>query len=135
MDTGLHSRIRPRGYIDVHFKATHIALQQVLVLLTVTTPCLAAAGTTWYVDDDATPGDGTAWETAFAELQPALAASSAGDEIRLAQGLYRPDYDPITGEHDGDRAAIFTLVNGVTITGGWADVPSLIPTPGTSAST
>ncbi len=106
----------------MHFKTTHIALQQVLVLLTVTVPVLAGAGTTWYVDDDATTGDGTAWATAFAELQTALAASSAGDEIRLAQGLYRPDYDPITGEHDGDRSAIFTLVNGVTITGGWAGV-------------
>jgi len=99
----------------------------VAVLLTVTAPGLAGAGTTRYVDDDATPGDGTSWATAFAELQAALAASSAGDEIRLAQGLYRPDYDLITGERTGDRTAIFTLVNGVTITGGWAGVTELDP--------
>ena len=102
--------------IDVHFKATHIVLLQVLVLLAVTAPGLGGAATTWYVDDDATPGDGTAWETAFAELQSALAVASAGDEIRLAQGVYRPDFDPDAGVHNGDRDASFTLVNDVTIT-------------------
>ncbi len=105
----------------MHPKSKHIAFMQVFVLPTVTVPCFA--GTTWYVDDDATPpGDGTAWTTAFAELQSALAVAEAGHEIRLAQGLYRPDYDTDAGEHNGDREATFTLVSGATISGGWAGV-------------
>ncbi len=111
----------------MHFKATHNLSRQVAVLLTVAVPGLAGAGTTWYVDDDATPGDGTGWETAFSELQSALAVAQTGDEIRLAQGIYRPDYDRVAGVHNGDRTATFTLVNGTSITGGWAGVTEPLP--------
>ncbi len=44
-----------------------------------------------YVDDDAPPGgDGTSWQTAFNDLQVALTAWQATDqlEIRIAEGLY-----------------------------------------------
>ena len=44
-----------------------------------------------YVDDDATAGgDGTSWSTAFNDLQLALAIVQEGDEIRVAQGIYKP---------------------------------------------
>ena len=60
--------------------------------------------------------DGSSWPNAYRQLQTALAAASSGDEIRVAQGLYRPAG---TG---GDRATTFQLLNGVTIKGGYAGV-------------
>jgi len=49
-----------------------------------------------FVDDDAPPGgDGLSWDTAYTFLRDAInhAAASGGavDEIRVAQGTYRPD--------------------------------------------
>ena len=83
-------------------------------------------GRTIYVDDDATPaGDGSSWTTAFRYLQDAMTAVSAGDEIRVAEGLYRPDQG--AGMTSGDRAANFRLVDGVTILGGFAGVGAADP--------
>ena len=45
-----------------------------------------------YVDDDATgANNGLSWEDAFTSLQDALAVAMYGDEIRVAQGTYRPN--------------------------------------------
>ena len=54
--------------------------------------CAAASGQTpLHVDDDATgANDGSSWEDAFVDLQDALAATSAGREIWVATGTYRP---------------------------------------------
>ena len=54
-----------------------------------------------YVDDDA-PGanNGSSWPNAYVFLQDAIAGSRSGDEIRVAQGTYRPD-----------RGAEITLLN------------------------
>ena len=50
---------------------------------------------TIYVDDDApAAGDGTSWATAYRYLQDALTDAAAAEkpvEIRVAQGLYKPD--------------------------------------------
>ena len=48
-----------------------------------------------YVDDDAVGpgGPGTSWQNAFKSLQHALAVALYGDEIRVAQGVYKPDQD------------------------------------------
>jgi hypothetical protein len=68
-----------------------------------------------YVDTDAAPeGDGASWGTAFNELEDALAAAQAGDELWIADGVYTPDKVPdfpdsnlgdkafrITGDQDG----------------------------------
>jgi len=83
-------------------------------------------GRTIYVDDDATPpGDGSSWTTAFRYLQDAMAAVSAGDEIRVAQGLYRPDQACQVVE--GSRRATFLLNDGVAILGGFAGVGAADP--------
>jgi hypothetical protein len=77
---------------------------------------------TIYVDDSATSGlnDGTSWRNAFLELQSALAVAQAGDDIRVAGGLYKPDYNVATGQHTGDRTASFQLKSGVALLGGYA---------------
>ncbi len=81
-----------------------------------------SAQTVWYVDDSSTGGlnDGSDWDNAFVELQAALAVAVDGDEIRVAQGIYTPDYNVATGSHTGDRSLSFDLTNGVSIFGGYA---------------
>jgi predicted outer membrane repeat protein len=81
--------------------------------------CASGQGRIIYVDDDATgAGDGSSWTDAFAHLQDALAAAQAGDEIRVAQGIYKPDQG--AGIAPGDQEATFALVSGVTLVGGYA---------------
>ncbi len=73
-----------------------------------------------HVDDDAPlGGDGVSWSTAYAHLQDALAAAVAGDQIRVAQGIYKPDQDESGGVAPGDRSATFQLQNGIAIEGGY----------------
>ena len=70
---------------------------------------------TLYVDASA-PGpanDGASWATAYNDLQLALGASVGGDEIRIADGTYKPTSTT-------DRTISFALRNGVSIYGGYA---------------
>ena len=79
------------------------------------------AQTVWHVDDDAsTNGDGLTWGTAYKYLQDALAASSDGDEIRIAGGIYKPDQDEGGIVTPGDRSATFWMKLGVPMYGGYA---------------
>ncbi|MBW8039347.1 MAG: hypothetical protein FVQ85_05055 [Planctomycetes bacterium] len=92
----------------------------------------------YYVDVDmGIVGDGSSWADAYNDLQDALAIAESGDEIRVAQGIYKPTgYVPpppppppppggdINGQEAeltaGDRTATFQLINGVAIKGGYA---------------
>ena len=90
-----------------------------LILLGVLFSGACYAGTIIYVDDDALPGgDGQSWGTAYKYLQDGLMAASTGDEIRVAQGTYKPDQG--AGLIPGDRDATFQLKNGVALKGGYA---------------
>jgi hypothetical protein len=74
-----------------------------------------------YVDADApTGGDGQTWETAYKYLQDGLGASVSGDQIWVADGIYKPDADTDNPTGTGDRFATFELKNGLTIKGGYA---------------
>jgi hypothetical protein len=80
-----------------------------------------------YVDAEATfTNDGSSWADAFLCLQDALADVQAGDEIRVANGIYKPDQKVVTTSREiqirssRDRTATFQLKNGVTIKGGYA---------------
>jgi hypothetical protein len=77
------------------------------------------------VDDDAPlGGDGRTWETAFCFLQDALAEAvfSGGTvtEIRVAEGVYKPDRDALHPTGTGDRTATFMLLEWVELLGGYA---------------
>jgi predicted outer membrane repeat protein len=75
-----------------------------------------------YVDDDApSAGNGTSWPAAFNDLQLALAIAQDGDEIRVAQGIYKP------APPNGPRTATFNLVNGTTLRGGYAGIGASDP--------
>ena len=69
---------------------------------------------TLFVDLNATgSNDGSAWNNAYTDLQDAIAASQAGDQIWVADGTYKPT--------DGqDRSISFELKSGVKIYGGFA---------------
>ena len=82
-----------------------------------------AVANIWYVDDDAAgAATGLSWTDAFVQLQEALAVAADGDEIRVAQGTYRPDETAANPTGTGDRAASFDLIDGVAIYGGYAGV-------------
>lgn len=74
-----------------------------------------------YVDADATGAKtGSSWQDAFTELQSALAAAGFGDQIWVAEGTYKPDYDPVSESHTGNRTDTFQLRNGVALYGGFS---------------
>jgi hypothetical protein len=72
-------------------------------------------GSIIYVDGSAAGNeDGSSWSDAYTQLQSALAVASSGDEIRAAQGVFKPT------SAAGDRLATFQLINGVAVQGGYA---------------
>ena len=87
--------------------------------------CMGVASTSpggvVYVDADASgANDGSSWENAYFYLQDALMFAAAGDEIRVAQGVYRPDDFVLSDRPSLGRAETFQLINGVTLKGGYA---------------
>jgi len=66
----------------------------------------------WYVDDDASAGgDGHSWASAFRHPEDALAITESGDQIWIADGIYRPR---------GNRDQHIAMVSGVALFGGFA---------------
>ena len=83
---------------------------------------------TLFVDADApTGGDGLAWDSAYHDLQAALDAAGTRnadsvaendvDQIWIAEGVYRPSAELEAGD---PRSATFSLVDGVTLHGGFS---------------
>ena len=92
-------------------------LAVVIALLVIAT---AANADIIYVDIDATGSDtGTSWLHAFVDLQDALGIAVAGDEIWVADGVYKPT-------QGSDRYAYFTVQRGVHLAGGFAGVESFL---------
>jgi parallel beta-helix repeat protein len=83
-----------------------------------------AGAKTIYVDDDANGlNDGSSWQNAYKYLQDALMDAKSSTklvEIRVAQGIYRPDETSAEPNGTGNREATFQLINGVTLKGGYA---------------
>ncbi|HET6349646.1 MAG TPA: choice-of-anchor Q domain-containing protein, partial [Candidatus Krumholzibacteria bacterium] len=73
-----------------------------------------------HVDANATgTGSGWSWQDAFTNLQTALAFAVPGNEIWVAEGIYRPAIGY-------DRTAAFHLKNGVKVYGGFAGTESAL---------
>lgn len=90
----------------------------VLIACTLAFASVAQAQTTWYVDDDASPGgDGTSWTTPFNDLQDALDVAAGTDEVHVAGGTYVPSELTVPGD---SRSATFLLVNSVSLYGRYA---------------
>ncbi|MBN1805771.1 MAG: right-handed parallel beta-helix repeat-containing protein [Sedimentisphaerales bacterium] len=88
--------------------------------------CPLIYGKVIYVDDDASgANDGSSWENAYIYLQDALAdANSAAKpvEIRVAQGVYKPDEGIVIEPEFNRRTMTFQLINGVALKGGYVGV-------------
>jgi hypothetical protein len=81
---------------------------------------LNALGQVIFVDSYALGlNNGTSWPNAFRELQDALHLAGPGARILVSEGYYWPDWDPLAHVITGDRAATFSLKNGVTLIGGY----------------
>ncbi len=83
-----------------------------------------ASAATRYVDASAPAGgDGLSWATALNTLTPSiLFPLASGDEIRIAQGTYRPTFA------GGPRAATFIVpCNGGVVRGGYAGLAGANP--------
>jgi hypothetical protein len=75
---------------------------------------IVISGNILYVDQDAIgTNDGSSWGNAFNDLQDAIAFSSEGKQIWVAQGIYKPTVGL-------DREVSFELKPGVAIYGGFA---------------
>jgi predicted outer membrane repeat protein len=74
--------------------------------------------TTYYVDADG-PNDGNCldWATACRDLQSALDLAQSGDQIWIAEGVYRPSRRTDAAI---PRSATFELISGVALYGGFA---------------
>ncbi len=97
----------------------NLKIRSVIVAFVLITAAPTFAGQIIYVDDAAAgANDGSSWADAYDYLQDALAAAWSGDEIRVAQGIYKPDQG--AGITTGDQTATFQLKNGVTLKGGYA---------------
>ncbi|MBC8471734.1 MAG: hypothetical protein H8D56_19915 [Planctomycetes bacterium] len=93
----------------------------IVVLVSVSATGTITKGTIIYVEDDATGfNDGTSWENAFVYLQDALMMASTGDEIRVAQGIYKPDQFVLSKRANLGRMETFQLINSVSLKGGYA---------------
>jgi len=92
----------------------------ILAFLALTVPCSANV---IYVDEDAPHGgNGASWEEAYKLLQDVLQDPNLvyGCQIWVAAGLYRPDRSRADPNGSGSRYAMFQLVNGVGLYGGFA---------------
>jgi len=99
-------------------------LRSILLPLVIASLCASAHGRIIYVDARATGANtGTSWPDAHVYLQDALADASAVEEpveIRVAQGIYRPDRSAASPDGTGNRDASFELVSDLTLAGGYA---------------
>ena len=78
--------------------------------------CMSASAEIFYVNSNAAAGgDGTSWETAYNDLQDALAmtVSGRGDQVWIAQGTYHPI--EFNSQEEDARLATFQIKHAVAL--------------------
>ncbi len=90
---------------------------------------LASSQNIIYVDQNASgTGNGSSWANAFQNLQDAINSSTAGDEIWVAVGTYKPSEDENGLQNPTDpRTKTFHLKEGVSVYGGFTGNESQRP--------
>lgn len=84
--------------------------------------CISTDQKIIYVDSNAGPkGNGSAWSSAYTDLQDALDDAIQGDEIWVAAGIYNPT-KKVGGNEDRHKS--FYLRNGIGIYGGFIGTES-----------
>jgi hypothetical protein len=79
-----------------------------------------------YVDSSATgSNNGSTWSDAFTSLQDALTMAVPGTEIRVAQGIYRPDQFNLLDRVTRGRIETFELKSGVILKGGYRGISNI----------
>lgn len=63
--------------------------------------------------------DGSEWSKAYRSLRYAVGTAMPGDELWVAEGVYRPDTTSHSPEGNGDREESFQLKNHVSLYGGF----------------
>lgn len=106
--------------------------QKLSLIVKLVVICLLASGVTKaaviYVDTGNTATqDGQSWQTAFKYLQDALTVAGIGDEIHVAQGVYKPDESLASPDGTGEPNNVFGLVDGIILQGGYAGLGSEDP--------
>lgn len=89
-------------------------MKKTLTLFAVLFVTLHSNAAIWYVDLNASgANNGSSWTDAYIDLQDAIAASSFGDDIWVAQGTYYPTSGT-------SQTIYFTPKNGTNVYGGFA---------------
>ncbi len=105
----------------------------VLGLILAGTATVQALGPVAYVDDDApTGGNGESWATAYRYPQDiliplAMRSSDWPVEIRVAQGVYKPDRSEKYPQNNGNQVAVFAITQNVRVIGGYAGIGASDP--------
>lgn len=112
-------------------RASPLSYAAVLAISWVSSAHRSHAQSVLYVDDSApVGGDGSGWATAHNHLTDALAhamSTPGSDEIRIAEGVYRPDQSAANPAGTGSACATFMIPDGTTfgnvsIVGGYRGV-------------
>ena len=106
---------------------THTLCCAALAAAVVFAPSAVLHAGTVYVKAGATgANNGTSWADAYVDLQAALTAATAGTEIWVAVGTYKPTLEmPDPGNPQVVRGKTFQLKSGVAIYGGFAGSETL----------
>lgn len=100
-------------------------MRHLLILLFLFNTSLAFGQTIWYVKANAAGlNNGTSWQNAYTNLQPALDAASRSPDfdrqIWVAAGTYKPSSIPGNGSEDRDKT--FRILPNIKIYGGFAGI-------------